>query len=432
MDLQASPQKRIALIDGNNFFCSCERAVQPALEKRPLVVLSNNDGCVISRTQEAKALGIRMAAPWFEIRHLAKSHGLQALSSNFPLYGDISSRMMSIIGQFAPGQEIYSIDESFLDLTGMPEAGEDLGRRLRARVLQWIGIPTCVGIASTKTLAKLANHLAKKYPALQGVCDLSALPEARFEKALSAVPVDDIWGVGRKLAPKLKNLGIHTALDMARQDQEWLRDTFSIVVAKTALELRGQACIDMALPEPRQQIMISRSFGEPVSDMDNLTQAISTFVTRAAEKLRKQQSLAGVLQVFIYTNRFSSGPQHVGNILLQLPLPTDSLLTLTRHAMDGLRRIYKEGMRYTKAGVCLHDLSAVNATHRQENLFDDIPAIEHSPLSATLDAISQRFGQTSVMLASSMPTRNTRWHARQQHASAACTTNWQQIIQVTR
>lgn len=434
MVIQKTTATRIALIDGNNFYCSCERVMRPSLVGRPLVVLSNNDGCVISRSQEAKALGIKMAAPWFTVRHLAQTHGLVALSTNFPLYGDLSSRMMNVVGQFSPAQEIYSIDESFLDLHGLPEDGQAIGQQIRQRVLQWVGIPTCVGIGPTKTLAKLANQLAKKYPALQGVCDLSALPEARRNKALASMAVGDVWGIGRQLAPKLAAKGIITALDMARADTEMLRRAFSVTVSRTAEELRGHACLHLDdMPAPRQQILVSRSFGQPVTTFDDLSQAISTFVGKAAEKLRRQASVAGTLQVFIRTSHFRQGPQHNGAIVLPLPHPGDSTPALTRLALQGLRHIYQQRVPYTRAGVCLVDLSPASALSTQQDLFmpDDTPAHDNR-LSATLDNINKRFGKSSLHMASALPTATSRWQPQQQRMTPACTTDWQQIIDVWR
>src|SRR5690606_13253042 len=293
------PPPRIALIDGNSFYCACERVLRPSLEGKPVIVLSNNDGCAIARTAEAKAMGIPMGAPWFSIRHL-QARGLVAISANFALYGDMSDRMMRVIGQFSPAQEIYSIDECFLDLTGLPGTGREIGTRIRQRVLRWVGIPTCVGIGATKTLAKLANHLAKSLPRLQGVCDLSGLNHAGLLRAIRHVPVGDVWGVGRRLAPSLEASGIRTAADLARADRHELRRRYSIVLAKTARELCGEPAIGWEdAPSPKQQIMSTRSFGRPVRDLTELEQAVSLFTSRAAEKLRQQHSHASVVQVYI-------------------------------------------------------------------------------------------------------------------------------------
>lgn len=272
--------------------------MRPSLNGKPVIVLSNNDGCAITRTTEAKALGIRMGEPWFKIKHL-ESDGLIALSANFALYGDLSDRMMRVIGQFAPRQEIYSIDESFLDLTGVPGAGREIGTAIRRRVAQWVGIPTCVGIGASKTLAKLANHLAKTLPKLEGVCDLSNLQNEALMRAIRHVPISEVWGVGRKLAPRLQVLGIHTAADLARADPRVIRDRFSVVLMKTARELSGESCIDWEdTPPPKQQIMCSRSVGRPVRDIEGLTQALSLFTSRAAEKLRAQDSMTTAVHVF--------------------------------------------------------------------------------------------------------------------------------------
>ena len=312
------PPPRIALIDGNSFYCACERVLRPSLEGRPVIVLSNNDGCAIARTAEAKAMGIPMGAPWFKIQHL-QARGLVAISANFALYGDMSDRMMRVIGQFSPAQERYSIDECFLDLTGLPGTGRDIGTRIRQRVLHWVGIPTCVGIGATKTLAKLANHLAKSLPRLQGVCDLSGLGPAELQRAIRHVPIQDVWGVGRRLAPRLQALGIQSAADLARTDGRVLQRQFSATLDKTARELRGEPAIDWEdAPAPRQQIMSTRSFGLPVRDLAELEQAVSLFTSRAAEKLRQQHSHAAAVQVFIRTSRFSAGPWHADSSVVPL------------------------------------------------------------------------------------------------------------------
>ena len=281
----------IALVDGNNFYVSCERAFNPALEQRPVVVLSNNDGCVVSRSNEAKALGIKMGVPYFEVKHLTKSHGLIWLSSNYTLYGDMSARMMSILGAFAPEQEIYSIDECFLDFTGMVVDQIARGRKMRATVRQYIGIQTCVGIGPSKTMAKLANHIAKKQPQFRGVFAWSALTATEQDAMMAGLEVGEVWGIGRRLNAQLDNLGIRSALDLKQADPAAMRRRFSVVMERTIAELNGVACLDLEDVAPRkEQIMCSRSFGRPVTDLADLKEAVMSYTVRAAARMREQSS----------------------------------------------------------------------------------------------------------------------------------------------
>lgn len=429
MDTEAQP--RIALIDGNSFYCSCERVMRPSLEGRPLVVLSNNDGCAIARTQEAKDLGVKMGAPWFKIKHLAHSDGLMALSANFSLYGDLSQRMMNVIGQFSPKQEIYSIDESFLDLTGIPGTGREIGSAIRQRVRQWVGIPTCVGIGPTKTLAKLANHLAKKVTRLEGVCDLSSIDDARRLRVLNGVDVEDVWGVGRRLGPKLRALGINSAADLAVADFRVIRDTFSIVLAKTARELAGEQCLKWEeSPTPKKEIMCSRSFGRPVLTIEDLAQALSVFVSRAAEKLRREGSHTPSILVFIRTSYFRTDPQYSGATVVQLHRATDSTAELLAAVGKGLRQIYRPGFKYSKAGVCLMDLISAEIAHAQGDLFA-APAPANK-LMDVMDALNERYGKATVAAASTLAEPDAPWQMRQERMTPAYTTDWNQVIDVWR
>lgn len=433
MDTQ-KPRQRIALIDGNSFYCSCERVMRPSLEGRPLVVLSNNDGCAIARTAEAKALGIKMGAPWFRIRHLAHTHGLIALSANFNLYGDLSARMMNIIGQFSPAQEIYSIDESFLDLTGIQGSGRDVGTAIRQRVRQWVGIPTCVGIGQTKTLAKLANHLAKKTTRLQGVCDLSGLDHSALMRAIRHVDIADVWGVGRRLSAKLRELEIHTAADLAQADPRVIRDRFSVVLAKTARELAGEQCIKLDdMPADKRQIMCSRSFGKPVLEKGDLAQALSVFATRAAEKLRRQESTTLAVLVFIRTSYFRDDPQYSGGTVVRLRHPKSSTSEINAAVLAGLGKIFRPNFKYAKAGVCLLDLASVDDSHAQARLFDtQTQDKEADRLMATVDELNKRFGRSTVAPASTFGDDDAPWQMRQERMTPAYTTDWNQVVDVWR
>lgn len=435
MDATTTHPRRIALIDGNSFYASCERVMRPSLEGKPLVVLSNNDGCAIARTQEAKDLGIKMGDPWFKIKHLEHTHGLVALSANFALYGDLSSRMMNVIGQFSPVQEIYSIDESFLDLTGIPGTGRDIGSAIRARVNQWVGIPTCVGIGPTKTLAKLANHLAKKVGRLQAVCDLTPLDQPARLRALRHAAVDDVWGVGRRLAPQLKDMGIMTAADLAQANPQQLQQRFSVVLAKTASELAGTPCISLEdTPPNKQQIMVSRSFGQPVNTLDDLHQALAVFTTRAARKLRAQHSVASAVLIFIRTSPFRDAPQYSGSTVVRLK-QTDDTAALLAAVANGLRSIYRSGFRYNKAGVCLLDVTAKVVATKQLSLFEcsdvSVPVSKGS-LMAVVDSLNERYGRTTVVPADALAQHDSPWQMRQERMTPAYTTDWDQIVDIWR
>ena len=302
-----------ALVDGNNFYVSCERAFRPALKNRPVVVLSNNDGCAIARSNEAKALGIRMGQPWFECRQLAEDHGVVALSANFVLYGDMSDRMMSVAAELGPGQEIYSIDESFINMAGVPGNLTAKAQQMREKVLQWTGIPTGIGIGPTKTFAKLANHVAKSadrkpgsYPTeLARVCNLATLPASDLDAVLQATAVGEVWGVGRRIAAQLNEGGVTTVLDLVRLDPATVRRRWSVVLERTVRELQGQQCISLEdQPAPKKEIAFTRSFGAAVTELADLVAAVTRFASGAAVKLRAQGSKAGQLQVFAHTSAF--------------------------------------------------------------------------------------------------------------------------------
>ena len=323
------PVRSIALIDVNNFYVSCERVFNPKLIGRPVVVLSNNDGCAVARSNEVKALGVGMGAPWFKFKDLAKQHGIIALSSNYALYADMSNRVMSILSAFSPDQEVYSIDESFLDLTGFQSRDlNQYGQQMRKRILKWTGLPVCVGIGSTKTLSKLANHCAKKQPVFNGVCNFNTMSLESFEGLLSQIEVGEIWGVGRKLAPKLQALGFHTVLDLKRANPERLRRQFSVVMEKTIRELNGTVCIELEEIAPaKQQIISSRSFGYPVRDYNSLAESITLYMSRAAEKLRKQHCYAGSVYVYIRTSPFKpDDPFYSNGMTIPLPSPCNGQL----------------------------------------------------------------------------------------------------------
>lgn len=417
--------RSIALIDVNNFYVSCERVFNPKLVGKPVVVLSNNDGCAVARSNEVKALGVGMGAPWFKFKDLAKQHGIIALSSNYALYADMSNRVMSILRQYSPDQEVYSIDESFLDLTGFKS--RDLvkyGQHMRKRILNWTGLPVCVGIGQTKTLSKLANHCAKKRPVFNSVCNFNTMSPKELDGLLGQVDVGEIWGVGRKLAPKLQALGFNTVLDLKRANPERLRQQFSVVMEKTIRELNGTVCIELEDIAPaKKQILSSRSFGHPVRDYNSLAESITLYMSRAAEKLRRQQSFAGSVYVYIRTSPFKpDDPFYSNGMTISLPTATDDSRQLVNAVLWGLKQIYKPNYNYAKAGVMLSELVPMQGV--QTDLFSQVQASPRSAtLMTTMDCINKKMGKESIKLASEGFKRP--WKMRQENKSPSYTTKWE-------
>ena len=419
--------RSIALIDVNNFYVSCERVFNPKLKNKPVVVLSNNDGCAISRSNEAKALGVVMGAPWFKMQELVKQHGIIGLSSNYALYADMSNRVMTILNDFSPNQEVYSIDECFLDLTGFNRDLKEYGQEMRSRILKWTGLPVCVGVGATKTLAKLANHLAKKQSQFDGVCNLNQLAEDELNKVFSNIEVGEVWGVGRRLALKLKDLGISTVLDLKQADPEYLRGQFSVVMAKTVSELNGIVCIELEEIAPsRKQILSSRSFGHTVRDFNSLAESITLYMSRAAEKLRKQNSFAGSVHVYIRTSPFKLDEPHYSNgMTIPMPSPSNDSRQLVKIALWALKRIYRPGFNYAKAGVMLSEI--VPKVGVQSDLFSQ-PAtnLKSEALMSAMDAINRKMGRESIKLASEGFKRP--WKMKQENKSPNFTTDWNDVL----
>lgn len=419
--------RAIALIDCNNFYVSCERAFKPSLEGRPVVVLSNNDGCVVARSQEVKALGVKMGTPWFQMKGLAQQHRILALSSNYTLYADMSNRVMSVLAGFSPDQEVYSIDESFLDLTGFEH--RDLttyAQSMRQTVRQWTGLPVCVGIGPSKTLAKLGNHIAKKRPEFAGVCDLNALAAERKAAIFGEMEVREVWGVGGRIQARLAEVGIHTVRDLQQADPKSIRAQFSVVLERTVAELNGVSCLSLEeIAPPKKQIMCSRSFGEYVHDLDGLRQAVTAYATRAAEKLRREQSLAGAIQVFIRTNPFKEGsPQYQRGLIFPISAPTEDTLELVNAALKALRLIYRPGFAYQKAGVMLLDL--IPASRRHPTLFDDPERLARSRrLMQTLDHLNRRMGSGTVRLLGEGTDKT--WKMKRSNLSPSYTTRLEDV-----
>ena len=428
-----------ALVDGNNFYVSCERAFRPDLIGRPVVVLSNNDGCAIARSNEAKALGIAMGAPWFKIRHLVESDELVALSANFALYGDLSDRMMSLAAGLGSAQEIYSIDESFIDLTGIRGSLVERCFKVRSRILQWVGIPCCIGIASTKTLAKLANHVAKTaerkpgiYPdKLMQVCNFADMTTQEFEAVLAATPVNELWGVGRRIAAQLNGGGVQTALDLSKLDTATIRGKWSVVLERTVRELQGTPCIDLEdAPAAKKEIACTRSFGQPVTELSDLNEAVTHFASRAAEKLRKQGSTAHQVMCFVRTSPFRQDAQYSRSICVPLRRPTADSGALVSAAVAGLKAIFRPGFNYAKAGVMLLDLQADSICQSELNLENDEQP-DHSKLMTTLDGLNRRFGKGTVLMASAgLAGEQRAWVMKQERRTPAYTTCWKDLAVV--
>jgi DNA polymerase V len=409
-----------ALVDGNNFFVSCERVFRPSLNGCPVVVLSNNDGCAIARSNEAKALGIAMGAPWFKIKHLAESDGLVALSANFALYGDLSDRMMSLAAGLGPRQEIYSIDESFIDLSGVRGDLVERSHKIRSRILQWVGIPCGIGIGTTKTLAKLANHVSKtaerkpgSYPDhLSQVCNLAALAPSELESVFAATPVNEVWGVGRQISKQLIEGGVNTVLDLVRLDPAMVKRRWSVVLERTVRELQGTSCVELEHePQAKQEIACTRSFGHPVTEQSDLAEAITEFASRAAQKLRTQSSMTGQVLCFIRTSPFRQDAQYSRSITVPLRRPSADTAVIVAAALSGLKAIYRPGFKMAKAGVMLLELQS------DDNVTD------RGRLMATLDDLNHRYGRGTVLMASAGLAGNRRsWSMKQERRTPGYTT----------
>lgn len=415
-----------ALVDCNNFYASCEKLFDPKLKDRPVVVLSNNDGCVVARSAEVKALGIPMGVPWFKLRDEAKRYGIIAFSSNYSLYADLSNRVVEVLSQFSPAIEVYSIDESFLELSGFERVGyQAYGAEIRQRVADWLGLAVCVGIGPSKTLAKLANHAAKKNLAgAEGVCDFTTMSQAALDALFSHIEVGEVWGVGRKIEACLEEMGIRTVQQLRDADAELMRSKFSVVVERTVRELRGVSCLDLqeVVPE-KQQIMSSRSFGQLVYDLAELEEAVASYVAKAAERLRNQDSLAVAVQVYIRTNVFKpEAPQYQRAVTVPLPEASSDTRVLTRWALRVLRRIFQPGFGYHKAGITL--MNIVPATNQQFTLFASGGAVDarSQQLMGVLDGINGKYGRGTMRLAAEGVEKV--WQMRRSNLSPRYTTEW--------
>lgn len=415
-----------ALVDCNNFYVSCERVFKPILEGKPVVVLSNNDGCAIARSNEAKALGIKMGAPWFQMDEFAKEHDIIAFSSNYTLYGDMSNRVMQTLRTFTERVEVYSIDESFLEFHGHDnyESYNELGQIIKGRVKHNLGLPVCVGFAPTKTLAKLANHIAKKNPEFNSVCNLEDLTWEERSTRFKEMDVGEVWGVGSRFKERLAQNNIRTVEDLTNANRQWIRKEFDVVLERTVMELNGKSCLSIEeFTEPRQEIVASRAFSKLVYTKQDLLEAISTYVSRAAERMRMQKSLCKTMRVTLGTNRFDEAkPQYFPMIVVPLAAYTDDTRKLIAAASYGLDQIYKHGVAYKNAGIGLMNL--IPEYNRQESLFEPFDH-RSSKLMRTLDELNNKHGQDFIRVASSGLDRD--WSTAFKYKSPNYTTSWSQI-----
>ena len=413
-----------ALADCNNFYASCERVFNPSLRNSPVVVLSNNDGCVIARSSEAKKLGIRMGIPAFEIDKLLTDNKVAVFSSNYSLYGDLSTRVMNTLASFVPSMEIYSIDEAFLDFSGIPEEMiEPLALKIRQTVLKNTGIPIGIGIAPTKTLAKIANRLTKTKS--ETVCFLQ--DDRQIIQALQETQVGDIWGIGKQYAGLLNQHGIVTALDFTEAPDDWIRKNMTVVGLRTKKELSGISCIssEEIIPD-KKAICTSRSFGTPQTDILQLEEAVATFTARCAEKLRTQRSAASQIMVFIHTNAFRSDlPQYARNRVIGLSPPTNNSITLVKTAMEALHSIFRNGYLYKKAGVIVTGM--VPEREIQQDLFSETESRKLQKLMESMDTLNRKRGP-AVKIATQGTGR--KWKLRQEQLSPAYSTRWKELMEI--
>lgn len=417
----------IALVDCNNFYASCERAFNPNWNNRPVVVLSNNDGCVIARSNEAKALGIKMGVPAYQIKNEIERYGIGVFSSNYTLYGDMSNRVMTMLSSYSPNIEVYSIDECFLDFSGferydLKEYGEEIVRT----VSKGTGIPVSMGIAPTKTLAKVANKFSKKYKGYKGVCIIDT-EEKRIE-ALKRTEIGDVWGIGYRHTKRLSVYGVSTAYDFSLIPRNWVRQQMTVVGERTWKELNGESCIDLELVAPdKKQICTSRAFGETISEIEGLEEAVSSYASICAGKLRKQRSCAQALMVFIHTNNFREDqPQYFQNCVVKLPVSTNGTQEIVHYALIALRNIYRKGYFFKKAGVIIMDIVPDSAI--QQNMFDNVDRERQKKLMKVVDRLNSGFNRNNLTLAVQGGRR--KWKLKQELLSPCYTTRLSDIINI--
>jgi DNA polymerase V len=416
--------KPVAIVDCNNFYASCERVFDPSLKGKPIVVLSNNDGVVVARSDEAKKIGITGFQPYFKVKELIEKYDVKVFSSNYTLYGDMSHRVMRTLEQFSPDVEIYSIDEAFIYFDGFTNYDlNEYAREIRKTVEKWTGIPVTIGIASTKTLAKVANRFAKKNKDVyNGVLNIFDSPD--IDEYLKKTEINDVWGVGRQYTKLLTRYGIETAFDLKNANEKWIRKKMTVVGARTQNELKGIPNIQMEYEvPPKKAIVSSRSFGKLVTDKQQLKEAVSTYVTRAAEKLRKQNSIVNLITVFIRTNPFKEENQYANSIHVQLPAPTDATAEMIKYALKGLDKIFLDGYRYQKAGVMLSGI--VTGGGNQTTIFDTENRDKLKKISYIIDSVNKKMNTEAIYYASSGIKKN--WSMKRNLKSPHYTTDWKQI-----
>ena len=414
-----------ALVDCNNFYASCERVFNPNLQHKPIVILSNNDGCIISRSDEAKKLGIPMGAPIFKYRSLIANHNVKVFSSNYSLYGDMSSRVMSILKQFTPDIQVYSIDESFLKLEGFEDYNlTDYGMLMKNRILKWTGIPTCAGIAPTKALSKVANKIARKYPnQTNGVYVIDT--ELKRINALKWTKIKDIWGIGKKLSNRLATKGCKNAYDFTQLPESWVKSNMSVVESRLQRDLLGTPTLDLEIQKSKKSISTTRTFEKPLKELDKIKERVSTFAFVSGEKLRRQNSHCHMIIVILRSNYFREDlKQHYATKVISLPYPTNSSLVLSNYAIKAIEDVFKKGIAYKKAGIILTGL--VSSNNYQLNIFDWENS-NHQPLMKAIDKINYRFSN-KIKLAN-QDLKKT-WKMKQDYLSPNYTTNLQEIIKV--
>jgi len=417
-----------ALVDCNNFYVSCERVFNPRLEGKPVLVLSNNDGCAVARSNEVKNLGIRMGAPVFKQKDLIEKYGIQVFSSNYALYGDMSRRVISVLAEFCSDLEVYSIDECFLDLSDVPKDQlDDLGRKIKATVKKHTGIPVSVGIAHTKALSKIAARIAKKSMKAGGVLDLTA--ETYHKAALEMTPVADVWGIGRRYSKFLMVYGITNARELRDADREFIRKKMGINGLRLMDELKGRSCYHLDRnPAPQKGVTVSRSFGRPVTDLAEMKEAVASFASRGAEKLRKNRQVTGIVTVVVMTDRFKYESFYYNTASVRLAVSTSNTPEIISAALDALVRIHREGSLYKKAGVYFNELSPDSMV--QTVMFDRVDRERSGRLMTTIDRINETMGKEALCYASTGVAPAQTWHTVFNHRSPAWTTRWDHLPQV--
>lgn len=413
------------LVDCNNFYASCERVFNPYWNNRPVIVLSNNDGCIIARSNEAKKLGIEMGVPAYQVKTEIKQHGIGVFSSNYSLYGDMSNRVMSTLSSFVENMEVYSIDESFLDFSGFERFDlKEYGEKIVTTTKKGTGIPVSLGIAPTKTLSKVANKFAKKFPAYKGTCIIDS--EEKRIKALQLTEISDVWGIGHRRARLLSKYNVKTAFDFTQLPVGWVRQKMTVTGEQLWKELNGMSCIDMEFASPaKKTICTSRAFGQTITDLEGLKESVSTYAAICAEKLRKQKSCALSLMVFIHTNNFREDlPQYLQNSVIEFPVATNSTIEIVKYALIALKRIYKKGYQFKKAGVTITEI--IPDAVIQTNIFDNVDREKHARLMSVIDQLNDGFKKNNLRLAVQEGSR--RWRLKQEKLSPCYTTRISDVL----